>query len=266
MSLKSPQNPTWFPLERVRALRVELENHPVYARVRDMESLRAFMAQHVFSVWDFMSLLKELQHYLAPSRSPWTPVNLLPDHARYCRFINDIVIEEECDQGLPGVDGEITYASHYELYLQGMKEVGADTSGAEVFVDRVRREGIRDVLPVADLPEPARAFMHQTFAFIDSRRPHVIAAAFALGREHIIPPMFRALIARMDIGPGQAPAFHYYLERHIHLDGDHHGPLSLALLEQLCGDEPDRIEEAEAAALTAIQARIEFWDGVMAVL
>lgn len=70
MNPKPLQNRSWFPLERVRALRTELENHQVYARVRDMEGLRAFMAHHVFSVWDFMSLLKELQNHLAPSRSP----------------------------------------------------------------------------------------------------------------------------------------------------------------------------------------------------
>jgi phage FluMu protein gp41 len=75
--------------------------------------------------------------------------------------------------------------------------------------------------------------------------------------------MFRQFLSRMAIGPEEAPDFHYYLNRHIHLDEDFHGPLSMRLLTTLCGDDPKRIEEAEAAAEEAICARIRFWDGVL---
>lgn len=102
--------------------------------------------------------------------------------------------------------------------------------------------------------------------FIDSDRAHAVAAALALGRERIIPAMFRAFLARMGITPEQAPTFHDYLNRHIHLDEDFHAPLSLRLLEHLCGDDPVRIEEARQAAIQAINARITFWDGVLASL
>ena len=61
----------------------------------------------------------------------------------------------------------------------------------------------------------------------------------------------------------QAPAFHYYLKRHVQLDEDFHGPLSLRLLETLCGNDPQKMEEAETAAEEAICARIRFWDGVL---
>jgi hypothetical protein len=57
--------------------------------------------------------------------------------------------------------------------------------------------------------------------------------------------------------------FHYYLDRHIELDGDHHGPMSLRMLELLCEGEKLKIEEAEEAALQAIKARIKLWDGVL---
>jgi hypothetical protein len=67
----------------------------------------------------------------------------------------------------------------------------------------------------------------------------------------------------MGVTEAEAPAFHYYLDRHIHLDGGSHGPLSLELLETLCADDPRRIEEAETAAEEAICARLRFWDGVL---
>ena len=75
--------------------------------------------------------------------------------------------------------------------------------------------------------------------------------------------MFRAILSKMRIDESQAPMFHYYLNRHIHLDEDFHGPLSMRLLTTLCGDDPRRIEEAETAAEEALCARIRFWDGVL---
>jgi hypothetical protein len=75
--------------------------------------------------------------------------------------------------------------------------------------------------------------------------------------------MFRQFLEQMRITETQAPVFHYYLNRHIHLDEDFHGPLSIKLLEQLCGDDRTRLDEAETAAEEAICARIRFWDGVL---
>src|SRR6266853_756595 len=95
------------------------------------------------------------------------------------------------------------------------------------------------------------------------RSGHVVSAAFAFGREHIIPLMFRALLERMNITEQQAPGFFYYLQRHIRMDEESHGPLTLLLLDELCGSDPVRQAEADAAACDAISARIHFWDGVL---
>jgi hypothetical protein len=249
-----------FPLEKIKRLRQELSTHPVYAAVSSMDDLTLFMQHHVFSVWDFMSLLKYLQNEFAPAGAPWLPQG----DPQVRRFINDIVLEEESDEGLPLADGTPTYASHFELYVAAMEEVRSGCSSeVEAFIAQVVADYLPNALKNAQIPEPSRAFMGTTFAFIDSDKPHVVAAAFALGREHIIPEMFRALLATMNITKEQAEVFHYYLERHIHLDSDHHGPMSLRMLELLCEDDEVKIAEAEEAAISAIQARIRFWDGVL---
>jgi len=134
------------------------------------------------------------------------------------------------------------------------------------FVDIAGRQGMDAAFASGLAPLPALTFNRVTFGFLDSDKPHAVAAALALGREHIIPAMFRAFLKHMGISEQQAPIFHFYLNRHIHLDEDFHAPLSLRLLEALCGDDPVKVAEAKAAAEQAVAARLAFWDGVWEAL
>lgn len=245
-------------LEHLQPLRAQLDGHAIYGAIRSIEDLRTFMHHHVFSVWDFMSLIKYLQRTIAPVQVPWMPTS--DPGLRY--FINQLALEEESD-GVPLPGGETLYASHFELYCRAMTEIGADGEMPRRFLERVAVEGVDKALYSEMVPLPARYFTETTFCFIREDKPHLVAAALALGRESLIPGMFRQLIAQMGIDARQAPIFHAYLGRHIHLDEDFHGPLSMKLLETLCGDDPERIEEAETAAEEAVCARIRFWDGVL---
>lgn len=249
-----------FNIDLIAPTRDRLSRHPVYEAVRTIDDLRKFMEHHVYSVWDFMSLCKTLQHELAPIQVPWAPKG----DPVVRRFINEIVLEEETDQGIPGQEPE--FLSHYELYREAMRNIGADADTVHGFVTTAADQGIRKALDTHDVPAPSKAFTAQTFQFIETGKPHVIAAAFALGREHIIPSMFRSLIKDMGVTKESAPAFHYYLERHIHLDEDFHAPLSLRMLDAFIDGDAKKAREAEEAALLAIEARTRFWDGVFDAL
>jgi hypothetical protein len=133
-------------------------------------------------------------------------------------------------------------------------------------VQQVAGQGIDAALASGLAPAPSSAFTRSTFDFIASGKPHTVAAALALGREHVIPSMFRAFLSRMAVTEAQAPSFHYYLNRHVHLDEDFHAPLSLRLLAALCGGDAAKWREAEAAAEAAVNARLQFWDGVLKAL
>ena len=239
----------------------DADNHPVYGAVHTMD-MRLFMSHHVYSVWDFMSVVKYLQNEIAPTAYPWKPG--FPS-VRY--FINQLVLEEESDRvAPPDAQGNPTYASHFELYCAAMKEIGADPSLALTFVDKAAQEGIEPAFKLNIAPAPSQRFMETTFQFLSSGKPHVVAAAFALGREHIIPGMFRAFLKDMGVTDQDAPMFHFYLNRHIYLDARFYRPISLLLLDELCGGDAIKLQEAEAAACAAIEARIRFWDGILEAL
>lgn len=245
-------------LEQLRPIQDQLIQHPIYASLRTIGDLRVFMSHHVFSVWDFMSMIKYLQLHIAPVQVPWIPRG--DPYLRYC--VNQFLVQEESDTA-PGPGGKPLYGSHFEYYCNAMKEVGADGGQPTRFLTMVREQGLDDALYSDMVPLPSRYFTETTFAFIREDKPHEVAAALALGREQVIPDMFRRFLREMGVSEVQAPAFHYYLKRHVQLDEGLRGPLSMQLLEHLCGGDATRIEEAETAAKEAICARIRFWDGVL---
>jgi len=239
--------------------RAQLDNHPVYDAVQTLQDLQIFMQHHVYSVWDFMSLIKYLQSIIAPTRFPWTPRG----DGNVRRFINELVLEEESDQTM---QGDQQHSSHFELYQQAMREIGADTRGIETFIRTLQQSGLQTALDIPEVPVPSANFTRKTFSFINKNHAHEVAAALALGREHIIPGMFRAILDKIGVTAEQAPIFHFYLNRHIHLDEDFHAPLSLRLLNSLCEDDPAKFDQALEAADEAVQARLKFWDSVTDVL
>ncbi len=249
-----------FDLEVIKPHINRLAHHPVFDAIRTQSDLCAFMNHHVYAVWDFMVLCKFLQNALAPTAFPWTPgTNPL---AR--RFINKIVMDEESDQGPPGGDPE--FLSHYELYLTAMGEIGADAQTIRNFVKIVQKDGIHAALETARAPDASCTFTAQTFAFIATGKLHVAAAALAFGREHIIAPMFCTVLKSRAVTKQATPAFHFYLERHIHLDENFHAPMALRLVDTLIDGDARKAREAHTAALQAIDARTKLWDSVFDAL
>jgi hypothetical protein len=236
-------------------LKEQLERHPVYASLETISDLRCFMEHHVYSVWDFMSLLKFLQEKIAPTNYPWYP------HAwsSVRRFINEIVMEEESDQSY----FRNKYSSHFEIYQDAMREIGADVSHSEKFIESIRKHNFETAIEIPVIPPAAKQFMKSTFNFISSAKPHVVGAAFAFGREQLIPDMFEAILERIGLEEDECPIFHYYIDRHIEVDDGKHGPLSIKLIEYLAGEDTLKEQQVLVAAVKALKARLLFWDEVL---
>ena len=112
------------------------------------------------------------------------------------------------------------------MYLDAMVEVGADTTKISDFLNGVKTlDSILEVIENSDLNIAVKSFLNFTFETINTQQPHKIAAAFTFGREELIPDMFLKIVDQA--GKDTYPKLEYYLRRHIELDGNDHGPLSL---------------------------------------
>jgi len=234
-------------------LKQQLVNHPLYQKISHPKHLSHFMEQHVFAVWDFMSLLKYLQQQLTCVSIPWIPFQ----HPAAARLINEIVWGEESDTDRTGKP-----ASHFELYLKAMEKAGADTSSILRLTAAVRRgEDVRQAIQRLSLPKAVQAFTNFTFQTIDRNQLHEVAAVFTWGREDLIPDMFSALVKDLNQqGAANLEDLIYYLERHIKLDSDEHGPLALQMMEMLCGQDQQKWNQCYKVAQKALKVRIALWD------
>lgn len=236
-----------------------LMRHPIYEELSDETSLRLFMRSHAFAVWDFQSILKALQRCHTCVTVPWLPT---PDpEAR--RFVNEIVLDEESDEAPGG-----GFLSHYELYVEAMKDCGADTSPIEGVLSELQSGRTpSQALAGERVPRGVAAFVQGSLRIAASTEPHRIAAAFAYGREEVIPGMFQQVVFRLaDLAPQRWSMFRYYLERHIGTDADNHAPKARALVANLCGSDERLWAEAEETARIGLEARLQLWDETLAML
>jgi hypothetical protein len=231
--------------------RQELTAHPLYSALRLPNAVRMFMEEHVFAVWDFMSLLKGLQRGLTCVEIPWKPTKNTVTR----RFINEIVLGEESDLDQDGVPN-----SHFEMYINAMNQVGANT---EIVMELVNDPNWKSSIPTLPIQDTTKEFMQFTFSVLDENQLHTIASAFTFGREDLIPDMFIEIVKESEKASDVSYSkFIWYLERHIEVDGDDHGPISLKMIEELCGDDEQKWKEVTEIAVLSMQKRIRLWDGI----
>ena len=212
------------------------------------------MSYHVFAVWDFMSLLKSLQRSLTCVSVPWLPSNT-PSNVR---LINEIVLEEESD-----LDPNGNPCSHLDLYMEAMRDVGASTNDIDLFLGQLMQgESYQSALEKITVPSFVSNFVRFSLDTALNAELCEVGAAFVFGRETVIPMMFKNLILEWNVDEKSVQAMHYYLKRHIDLDGDEHGPASLKLLNNLIAGDPCKTDKVIDYSRRAIGERIKFWDGL----
>jgi len=236
--------------------RNKLISHPLYHALDTKEKITLFMENHVFAVWDFMSLIKALQKNLTCTSVPWTP----NQNNFSGKLVNEIVLAEESD-----IDMNNNPKSHFELYLESMENLGANTNLIKKFIKEINSsQSYYESVKKFNIPSVVKEFMDFTFDIIKTNKNHVIASVFTFGREDLIPDMFIEIVKKLSSEKNiKTDLLIYYLERHIELDADEHGPMALKMINNLCGSDPIKWKEATIASEKALKMRIKLWDYVL---
>jgi hypothetical protein len=216
----------------------------MYQGLNSLAAVRTFMRYHAFAVWDFMSLLKSLQRQITCVELPWRPSGHSP---QLVRMINEIVLGEESD-----LDQNGEPCSHFQLYLRAMREVDADVRDVMQFVE---------TLDFRPLPPAISEFVGYHIELARTGSLPQVAASFFFGREKLIPDMFARIVEILRANAIEAPTLIYYLDRHIEVDGESHGPLAAKCLDLLCETELERAA-ALAAGRHSLELRGRLWDFV----
>lgn len=242
--------------QNIQEYKNQLLTHSLYDKVKSIDDLHCFLENHIYAVWDFMSLLKALQNKLTCTTTPWLPVG--NPEVRY--LINEIVVAEETDLSMDG-----SRQSHFEMYMDAMKQCGASTFQMEQFLLNVQEtQNIFVSIKQSNLHDNVKEFLNFTFRVIEEGKPHNIAAAFTFGREDLIPNMFTEILRsfQKNFPETDLSKLIYYFERHIELDADEHGPMAMQMISELCGDSEQKWKEMEEVSKEALQKRVGLWDAI----
>ena len=240
----------------IQAQKERLLQHSLYDKVKTIADLNCFLENHVYAVWDFMSLLKGLQAQLTCTTTPWFPTKNLG--TRY--LINEIVLAEESDLTIDG-----RRQSHYEMYVEAMESCGANTKGIEHFLSEVHSlHNIYVAIKKSNLHPNIKAFLDFTFRVLDEGKSHKIAAALTFGREDLIPSMFTVILKNFQANFPETDLSKliYYFERHIELDADEHGPMAMKMITELCGTDAQKWNDVAEISVLALEKRIGLWDAI----
>ena len=241
-------------LNSIKDLRQKLNNHPLYDNLNSIEDIKSFMEVHVYAVWDFMSLLKFLQINLTTISVPWYPSS----NNSTAKLINEIVAGEETDEDEHGRP-----MSHFEMYLDSIDSFGVKTDFILNNINSLNSlDTINNDIEKLDIKDYIKDFLKFTFSVINRGKIHEVAAVFTFGREDLIPDMFMPLLEGINSKNNELNKLIYYFKRHIEVDGDMHGPMSMEMLTYLCKNDEEKISEAKSISEKALLSRISLWDGI----
>jgi hypothetical protein len=230
-----------------------LINHPLYNSIKTEEDVRIYMFNQVWCVWDFMTLVKSIQLNIVPSNILWMP----PKYPELGAYIYEVLLTEETDKGY----NSETNSSHFQTYLKAMYESKVDTSSVAAFIKLLENGfDFGTATEKCGIHDEAKEFISTTFEFAKSEL-HISTAVFCLSREGVIPDIFMNLLANVSLS-NNFKIFNWYLNRHIYLDSQSHGPLSIKLFKTIV-DTPKKQDEALHASLKALKARNKFFDYIL---
>ena len=242
----------------ISQLQHEIRHHKLYNILQTTEDVKLFMEHHVYTTWDFMSLLKTLQLQFTTFKLPWVP-NKTPE---IFKFINEIVAAEESDINELGQT-----KSHFEMYLDGMEQIGANTTLITTYTELIENNiPVSKAAKLVYIPDFIKDFITFTFDIIETGKPHLMASVFIFGREDISSEKVLKVISDIETEENSCTKLTFLLNRYLFLKQDNHRAVSYKMLSELCGTDMVKWEEVLTVAKEALEHRTILWDNIYNII
>jgi hypothetical protein len=219
---------TDFPIETqaLRQIASDIENHDVFRKLNNIHNIRIYSEYQIWSVWDFMSILKCVQNFIFTNDILWLP----PINPYVAHLLYSILDTEETDKG---DDKGETFASHFQSFIAAMKQINADLGPIDRFLTSIKEEkNFEKAVEAAPIPKGPKEFLQINHAII-KESPLNALALITLTREHFLPSVFTSLLKYLDPkDEDDVSLFIWYHKRHIELDRDTHAPMSLKIFKE----------------------------------
>ncbi|MDW5288223.1 DUF3050 domain-containing protein [Formosa sp. PL04] len=239
-------------------LQYEIRHHKLYDVLQTTEDVKLFMEHHVYTTWDFMSLLKTLQLQFATFKLPWVP-NKNPE---IFKFINEIVAAEESDVNELGQT-----KSHFEMYLDCMEQIGANTTLITTYTELIENNiPVSKAANLVYIPGFIKDFIEFTFKIIETKKPHLMAAVFIFGREDINSEKVLKVVSNIETDETPCTKLTFLLNRYLYLKQDNHRSVAYKMLTELCGTDLVKWEEVLLVAKQALEHRMILWDNIFNII
>jgi len=224
-------------------------NHKMFKNLNNLENIKIYSEFQIWCVWDFMSILKKVQNLIFTNDIMWLP----PKNPNVGAAFYKLIESEETDLGHKS--GDLNRASHFQSFLASMKQMGADTTKIDNFIEYVR-EGLEleTALTKAGASEKTKKFLLTNRELIEES-PYNAISIITLTRENFLPAVFKSLMSNVK-EEDKIELFVWYHKRHIHLDTVLHGPLSELIFNEYVNNDK-LIKESILTSIKSLNARNE---------
>jgi hypothetical protein len=245
-----------FPheIQELRDVSGNFVKHPVFRKLNTIENIRTYAEYQVWCVWDFMSVMKYMQNAILSSSTLWLP----PVKPNAGSAFYKLIESEETDVGY--MDGEQNRASHFQSFILAMKQMGADVSKINHFVELLKvGSELDNALITAGASEKTSQFIITNQQLSKASGLNAIALIMLL-RENFLPLVFEVTLENLNESE-QLELFIWYHKRHIFLDTNVHGPLSIQIIKEFL-TEPNSVLNGVKACISSLNARYDLLDEI----
>ncbi|KOY51772.1 DUF3050 domain-containing protein [Polaribacter dokdonensis] len=242
-----------FIIENLDSSSYQTCNLELYSSIENKKDVKSFMENHIFAIWDYMSLMRALENNLRDNSVPWFPSN----NGKNLKILYKILDEEEYT-----IDASGSVKSYFEMYLEAMEEIGANTSDILNILSHSKTINLIDeALNLTGMNIESFYYTRFIYTIIKSQKPHLMAIVFALSKELVSKVLILEDFCRKDFSNKYDKTL-FLINKLKAVNSKNYNSNAFKLASDFIGEDPQKLMEAKRAALNCVRYRDLHIEGI----